>query len=181
MPRPYQIPPDNTEYAPSYAGYVNLVTHNDVLQALERQVVRTEALLRSLPPEAALQTYEPGKWTLNQVVGHMIDAERIFAYRALRFARGDRSPLHGFDQEPYARESGHEERTLTSLMDEFVPLRRSHLLLLQNLKDAAWLRDGTASNSLVTVRAMAWILAGHELHHVKVIREKYLWLAGASA
>jgi uncharacterized damage-inducible protein DinB len=165
--------PAPNEYAPYYEGYVSLV-EGDVLETLERQGAETAALLGRLTEEQGDSRYAPGKWSVKELVGHVIDAERVFAYRALRIARGDRTPLPGFDQDPYVANSNAAGRTLPSLADEFSHVRASTLALLRSLDDAAWSRSGVASDNEVTVRALAHIIAGHETHHIKILRERYL-------
>jgi hypothetical protein len=140
---------------------------------LERQLGETLALLRGFAEERAGAGYEPGKWSVKEVVGHMIDGERVFAYRALCFARGDRTPLPGFEQDDYVAGGNFNARTLADLIDELEAVRRATLSLLRGLDADAWRRAGTASDNEVSVRALAHIIAGHELHHVRVLREKY--------
>lgn len=167
--------PGPDEHAPYYARYVSLVPQGaDVLDALERQGRDTAALLRSLPPERATFRYAPGKWSIAESAGHVADAERVFSYRALRFARGDATPLPSFEQDGWVDASGHGHRPLASLADELEVVRGATLALLRPLDAEAWTRGGTASGHHVTVRALAWIIAGHELHHVGILRERYL-------
>lgn len=166
--------PAKDEYAPYYERYTSLVPEGDVVETLSRQLAETLALLGTVPEEKADSRYEPGKWSVKEVVGHIIDAERIFAYRALRFARGDRTPLPGFEQDGYIEAANFGARTLGDLADEFENVRRSTLKLFGNLDADAWLRRGAASDNEVSVRALAYIIAGHERHHVGVLRERYL-------
>jgi hypothetical protein len=165
--------PAASEYAPYYEKYVSMI-EGDVLETLERQGAETASLLGGLSEDAGRSRYEPGKWSVKELVGHVIDTERVFAYRALRFARGDRTPLEGFDQDPYVAAGNFDARTLRSLADEFHHVRASTLALLRSLDDAAWARGGPANGHEVTVRALAYILAGHEAHHVRILRERYL-------
>ena len=165
--------PDASEYAPYYERYVSQI-EGDVLETLERQGAQTLALLGGISEAAAGSRYEPGKWSVKELVGHMIDGERIFAYRALRFARGDATPLPGFDQDPYVAAGNFDARTLSSLAEEFRHVRASTLALFRGLDAEAWSRGGTASDNPVTVRAIAYIIAGHEAHHVGDLRERYL-------
>jgi hypothetical protein len=138
------------------------------------QIDETLALLRGLSEERATHRYAPGKWSVKEVVGHMIDGERIFGYRALRFARNDPTPLSGFDQEPYIASASFDACALDGLLDEFEHVRRGTVLMFRHLPAEAWLRQGVASDNPVTVRALAYIIAGHERHHVGVLRERYL-------
>jgi len=166
--------PEASEYAPYYEKYVSLVPAGDVVETLERQLEGTLALLRGLGEERAGSRYEPGKWSVRELVGHLIDAERVFAYRALRFARGDRTPIPGFEQDDYVRGGNFDARTLADLIDEFGAVRRATVALLRPLDPEAWRRTGTASDNPFSVRALAHIIAGHELHHVEILRTKYL-------
>jgi uncharacterized damage-inducible protein DinB len=166
--------PEPSEYAPYYARYVALVEGNDVLGALGSQIEDTLATLRGVPSDVSLGRYAPGKWSLREVVGHVIDAERIFAYRALRFARGDRTELPGFEQDDYAPAAQSDERRWEDLLAELELVRRGNILMFRGLPQEAWLRRGVASQNEMSVRALAYNIAGHELHHMKVIREKYL-------
>ena len=166
--------PEPGEYAPFYETYVSLIAETDVVGALERQTAEALALLRPIPEGRGGHRYEPGKWSVKQLVGHIIDAERIFAYRALAIARGDRRPLPGMDQDEYMAGADFDARTLAGLADEFEAVRRSNVLMLRAFTPEAWARRGTASDNEVTVRALAYILAGHEAHHVRVLRERYL-------
>lgn len=168
IPRPAQ-----TEYAPHYAGYVSRVPEGDVLAHLARQIDETRALLRDLPPSLAVHRYATGKWSVAEVVGHIADAERIFAYRALRFARGDATPLAPFDENAYVPAGSFDRRTLTDLVDELTTVRQATLALLGGLPDEAFALTGVASGRTVSVRALAFIIAGHELHHVAILRERY--------
>lgn len=166
--------PDPSEYGPFYARYISLVPDGDLLDTLTMQHEATQQLLRDLPEDRALFRPAPGEWSVKEVVGHMIDTERIFAYRALRFARADAQPLAGFDQDPYVAAADFDSRALSNLMEEFAALRRSHVLMFSGLSEAAWLRRGVASGNEVSARAAAWMIAGHELHHVLSLQEKYL-------
>jgi DinB superfamily len=166
--------PSAEEYAPYYEKYVTLVPAGDVVETLGRQGAETLALLRGLSEEQGASRYEPGKWSVKELVGHLIDAERVFAYRALRFARGDRTPVPGFEQDDYVLGGNFDARTLADLTDELEVVRRATLALLRPLGEAEWRRTGTASDHEVSVRALAHIIAGHELHHLRILRERYL-------
>lgn len=166
--------PGADEHAPYYSKYVELVPDGDIVTGLDRQGEETLDLLRGLSEERAASRYAPGKWSIKEVVGHIIDAERIFAYRALRFARGDRQPLAGFEQDDYITNANFDSRSIKDLADEFEHVRRSTILLFGNLDGEAWSRRGTASDAEVSVRALAYIIAGHERHHVGIIRSRYL-------
>lgn len=166
--------PQTNEYAAYYEKYVSLVAEGDVVETLERQGEETLALLQTVGEERAGHRYEPGKWSIKQVVGHVIDGERIFAYRALAIARGERQPLPGMDQDEYMAGSDFDSRTLADLSEEFSHVRRANVLMLRGLRDEAWSRRGVASDNEVTVRALVYIIAGHEAHHVQILRTRYL-------
>ena len=166
--------PEKNEYAPYYDKYVSLVPDGEVVETLERQIEDTLALLRGVGEERAGHRYAPGKWSIKEVVGHLIDTERIFAYRALAIARGEQKPLPGMDQNEYMAGANFDARTLADLLDEFERVRRSNVLMLRGLSDEAWSRRGVASDNEVTVRAIAYIIAGHEAHHVQILRTRYL-------
>lgn len=165
--------PAPSEYAPYYAGYINRVPEGDVLGQLARQFDETRALLRDLPPGRAVHRYAAGKWSVAEVVGHVTDAERIFAYRALRIARGDVTPLASFDENAYVPAGSFDRRTLPDLVDELAAVRHATLTLLRGLPAEAYERSGVASGRPVSVRALVFIMAGHELHHVAILRERY--------
>ncbi len=166
--------PGPTEYVPYFARYVGLVPDGDLLQAMERQLSETLGLLRGISPAKAEYRYAPEKWSIKQVIGHVSDCERMFCYRALSFARGDTTPLPAFDENEYVRQSNFGDRTLGDLAAEFEAVRSSTLHFFRSLNDDALQRRGVANNNGFTVRAIAYIIAGHERHHVKILREKYL-------
>lgn len=166
--------PQTTEYNSYYGKYLSLVPEGDVVATLSSQLDRTLSFLRGLSEEQADSRYAPDKWSVKEVVGHMIDSERIFGYRALRFARNDQTPLPGYEQDDYVRAGNFGSRSMRDLADEFEQVRRANLSLFRPLDDEAWLRLGTANDAEVSVRALAYILAGHETHHMQIIREKYL-------
>ena len=166
--------PGPDEYAPFYAGYVNAVPDGELLVLLRDQLAETEALLREFKGARADHRYGPDKWTVKEVVGHMADAERIFAYRALRFARGDRTPLPGFDENDFVRGSNFNARPLPEIAGELRSVRMATITLFAGLSEEALARRGPANGVEVSVRALAWITAGHERHHARIIRERYL-------
>lgn len=171
--------PDPSEYAPYYERYIGLVPAEPIVGLLESQGRDTVAFLRTIPEAKGNDRYAPGKWSINEVVGHLTDAERVFSYRALRFARNDASALAGFEQDDYVRDGGFESRTLRHLTDEFEAVRRATVLLFESIDEKASLRKGTASGNPVSVRAIAHIIAGHERHHAAILNERYLARAGA--
>lgn len=163
------------EYDPYTIMYIDNVPDDGLIVThLAEQQTQLDALLRSLPVEKLHYRYAPGKWTIKEILLHIIDAERIFLYRALRFARKDATPLSGYDQDPYVEASRANERSIDDLLEEFTHVRRSAVSFFSSLDNDAWMRSGTANNTSVSVRALAYIIAGHELHHLKIIKEKYL-------
>ncbi len=171
------------EYAPFYAGYVGhaiaAVTgtagaQDDALAHLAAQGERTAALLAGISEARAGFRYAPGKWSLREIVGHLADTERVMAYRALRIGRGDPTPLAAFDQDAYVAAAGFDTRTLADLAGELAAVRRATVALFSHFDAAALARRGTASGKAVSVRALAGIIAGHELHHLAILRERYL-------
>lgn len=161
------------EYSSFYQGYLDRVTSEPaLLPVLERQLHDIEALGR-LDEARASHRYADGKWSVREVVGHMADAERIFAYRMLRIARGDRTPLAGFDEKVYVDAAGFEARSMADVAGELADARRATLSLVRSLNEDTASREGEANNVRVTVRAIAWIMAGHVAHHVAVLRERY--------
>lgn len=166
--------PKNTEYLDWYAGYVGLVQETDVISALENQINEMKDFFSEISDEKALYAYAEGKWTIKELLGHINDGERVFAYRALRFSRKDESALNGFDENPYVENSNFNERKLADLLEEFVLLRKANLFIFKNLKESDWDNFGIASEAKVTVRALAYIMVGHARHHVKILKERYL-------
>lgn len=160
------------EYAPYYETYVRLVPEGEILGALEAQLDDMLFLLNSVAEEDSLFRHAPYTWSTREVVGHMSDSERVFGYRALRFARGDATPLPGFDEGAYARVADFDRVSLASLAEEFEAARRSNLQMFRNLGQEAWGRGGEANGSRVTVRALAYILVGHARHHTAILRKR---------
>lgn len=164
--------PESNEYGVYYGKYISLVPEGDILVTLETQAPETAALL-SRPDADGDFRYAPGKWSLKESLGHVIDAERVFAYRAMRIARNDKTPLASFEQDDYVKYGPFGHCSLAGLVEEFVTVRKATLSLFRALDEEAWIRRGLASEKEVTVRALAYIIAGHELHHRKIFREKY--------
>jgi hypothetical protein len=165
--------PQAGEYAPYYARYISLVPGEDILNTLDEQRRQMMLLLCGRDDDDADFRYAPEKWSGKEVIGHICDTERIFAYRALRIARNDATPLEGFEQDDYVRYGAFTQRPLSDLVEEFAAVRRGTLSLLRNLDEAAWSRRGIANKNEVSVRALAYIIAGHELHHRRILEEKY--------
>jgi hypothetical protein len=166
--------PAPDEYAPHYATYVGSVPDGDVTRTLAEQGEKFIALLKHLSDQQANHAYAPGKWSVKEVILHIADGERIFSYRALRMARGDATPLAPFDENAYALSCEANGRPLDTLLGEFAAVRGATLALLRWLPEAAWTRRGTASGKEISVRALAWIAAGHALHHERILVERYL-------
>lgn len=173
--------PQASEYGSFYQRYIDLASEEDVVAALDAQSQETAALLGGLSEEQATQRYAPDKWSIKQLVGHVADSERIFAYRALSIARGETKPLPGFDQDPYVANSGADERSISDLAGELAAVRRANVMMLRALPQEAWRRIGTASDNPISVRAIAFIILGHERHHVRILRERYLAATPRSA
>ena len=161
------------DYAPYAEQYVVLVHGEDIVGALEIQLKQTTTLFSGRSERDGNFRYAPDKWTVKEVVGHVADTERVFAYRAMRFARGDQTPLAGFEQEDYVRAAHFGTRTLADLVEEYVDVRHASLSLFRSLDEEAWQRRGVASDNSVTVHALAYLIAGHELHHRKILEERY--------
>jgi len=166
--------PKAGEFATYYGRYIDLATEDDVVAALDAQSHETATLLGGISEQQAAHRYEPDKWSVKQLVGHVTDAERIFAYRALCIARGDTTQLPGFEQDPYVATAGSDDRSIADLAEEFATVRKSNVMMLRGLPEEAWSRVGTASDNQISVRALAFILLGHERHHLRILRERYL-------
>jgi hypothetical protein len=166
--------PPASEYAPYQAGYVASVPDGDIFEILSRQGAEFPTFVRSLGEARGNYRYAPDKWTVKEMIGHVNDTERVFSYRALRFARADATPLSSFEQDQYVPTGNFGVRTLASLADEFAHLRAATLDLYYHLDEEALARRGTASGFVVSVRAMAYVIAGHVAHHERMLREKYL-------
>ena len=166
--------PSSSEYAPFYAGYVAGVPDGDLIALLEEQGQGTLALLGAISEEKSNYRYAPGKWTVREVLGHIMDGERVFSYRALTFARGDAGPLPSFDENAWAAASNAGRRTMKDLLAEYRAVRAATVALFASLGAEEFARSGVASKNPVTVRALAYIVAGHERHHLRILRERYL-------
>jgi len=171
--------PETNEFDPYYGRYISLVEGDDVLPVLETQAGELRALFNEMPEENGGFAYAIGKWTIKEVLSHIIDGERIFSYRALRISRGDATPIEGFEQDGYIENSNADNRPFTDLIDEFELQRRSNMLFFNNLSEEGALRAGTASEKPVSVRALAYIMAGHVTHHINIFRERYIGLTRA--
>ena len=165
--------PQPGEYAPYYDRYISLVADNDILNTLDEQRRQTLLVLSGRSEADGDFRYAPEKWSAKEVLGHVCDAERVFAYRALRIARADATPMEGFEQDDYVRNGPFAYRLLSDLIEEYIAVRRATLSLLRNLDEAAWSRRGIANKNEVSVRGLAYIIAGHELHHRRILEERY--------
>jgi uncharacterized damage-inducible protein DinB len=165
--------PQPAEYAAYCEKYIALVPGNDIVSVLEAQRLQTAQLFAARSERDGNFRYAPDKWTVKEVLGHVTDSERIFAYRALRIARQDQTPLSGFEQDDYVRAGAFGERSLNDLVEEFQAVRSATVALFRPLGEEAWMRRGVANKNEVTVRALAFIIAGHELHHREILNERY--------
>ena len=165
--------PQPDEYPAYAAGYVNLVGNGPILEILEYQQQNTYNFFVKMDPDKAGYTYADSKWTVKQVLGHMVDTERVFAYRALVFSR-EAVELPGFDQDVYMEKATFNSRTLEDIANEFKSVRESSLHLLRSITDEQQTQKGIASGNPVSVRALAYLIAGHEMHHIKILKERYL-------
>ena len=165
--------PEPGEYAPYYERYISLIPGSEILGTLESQRRQMMLLLSGRDEDEGDIRYAPDKWTAKEVLGHVCDTERIFAYRALRISRGDRTPIEGFEQDDYVRNGPFGRAPLAEIVEDYIAVRRATLTLLRNLDEEAWMRRGVANKNEVTVRALAYIIAGHEVHHRRILEEKY--------
>jgi len=162
------------EYDPYYQKYVGLVPEDEIVPALDGQTDELDKLFDGVPEEKGTFAYADGKWTLKEVLSHLIDGERMFAYRVFRIARGDKTPIEGFEQDGYIENSHANRRTFSELLNEFRLLREANVLFFKNLETGDWVRTGTANNVEISVRSLAWIMVGHIRHHTAILRERYL-------
>jgi hypothetical protein len=168
--------PENNEYPLYYARYVNLIEDGDIVSVLDQQKLNMTRLLNSIGEEAAGFRYAADKWSIKEVLGHIMDVERVFLYRALRFARKDDTPLAEFNQDKYIAAANFDSRTLISLSDEYRAMREYTILFFSGLDSTMFDNLGIASEQSFSVRAIAYIIAGHELHHIHILNDKYLQL-----
>jgi hypothetical protein len=167
------VRPAEGEYAPFYARYVALVPETDILAVLERQAGELRQLAASVPAERETYRYAEGKWSVREVLGHLVDGERVFGYRAFCISRGERAALPSFDEDQYVGEARCDAIPLRELAGELALVRESNLAVLRRLEPRQWERVGTASGKPITVRALAWVMAGHPRHHAEILRERY--------
>jgi len=165
--------PEAGEYAPYYERYISLVSGTDIVGTLESQRRQMLLLLSGREESEGDFRYAADKWSAKEVIGHVCDSERIFAYRVLRISRGDRTPMEGFEQDDYVRNAPFANRPLAEVIEDYIAVRRATLTLLRNLDEAASMRRGIANRNEVSVRAVAYLIAGHEVHHRRILEEKY--------
>ena len=165
--------PEPGEYASYYERYISLITGSDILGTLDGQRRQMLLLLSGRDESDGDIRYAADKWSAKEVLGHVCDTERIFAYRALRISRGDRTPIEGFEQDDYVKNGPFARAPLAEIIEDYIAVRRATLTLLRNLEEAAWTRRGVANKNEITVRALAYVIAGHELHHRRILEEKY--------
>ncbi|MFT3743570.1 MAG: DinB family protein [Pyrinomonadaceae bacterium] len=166
--------PETNEFAPYYNTYISTVEGNNVMPVLESQTSELRSIFAEMPEDKGTFAYAEGKWTLKEALSHLIDGERIFAYRILRISRGDKTPIEGFEQDDYIATSNANNRSFADLLDEFDLQRQSNLILVKNISDDGSRLVGTASDNPISVRALTYIMAGHVTHHLGVLRERYL-------
>jgi hypothetical protein len=165
--------PMSDEYGPFYAEYISNVVEVDPVAVMQSQCDATRELLGQVTEDRSLFRYGSNKWSIREVVGHLADAERVFSYRAMRIAREDETPIEGFDEDAYVRGARFDRRPLAELLEEWVSVRRSTIALFRGFDPAAWQRRGTANTVRFSVRAIAFIIPGHERHHARVLKERY--------
>ena len=167
-------PPERTEAAPYYFTYIDRISSPDIVRVLESQLDETQTLLGGISSEKSLHRYAPGKWSIRQVLNHVNDTERVFVFRAFWFARGFEHPLPTFDQDAAVATAAADQLSWESHLEEFRAVRSATLALFKSLPEEAWMRRGVASGNSVTVRALAYIVAGHAAHHMAILQERYL-------
>jgi hypothetical protein len=167
--------PEASEYAPNYAGYIQQVPEGDLLQILSNQLGKLELVLQSVDDQQGLFRYAPGKWSIKEVIGHITDTERVMSYRLLRIARGDSATsLPGFDENQFVEGAAFDRKTIQQLLFEMKAVRTATLALVEGLEDEVWTRRGLTNGKIVSARALAYIIAGHWVHHIQIIEERYL-------
>ena len=170
--------PSDTEYAPYFSRYIDLVAEAEFAAVLAGQPAEYGALLGGLSQKQAGFRYAPEKWSIREVLGHVIDAERVFGYRALCIARGETVSLPSFDENAYAAKAGHDACALLELLEELGHVRRGHIALFAHLGQSAWERTGTVNQNPISVRGLAYIMTGHARHHAKILKERYAAVLG---
>ena len=172
--------PTETEYAPYYQGYVDQVNENDIMAVLRSELDDLDVLLARVPAEKETYAYAEGKWSIREIIGHLIDGERVFGYRALCIARGEKQNLPGFEQNDYMQTAPYSRIELEDLLSEMRLVRLSNIAMFRSLDEDAWNRVGVANANEVSVRALAFVMGGHVRHHMNVLKERYLTSAASS-
>lgn len=167
--------PANTDYGDYYKNYISLVEEDDLVLALSASVLRSEEFWNSIPEEKGNYRYAEGKWSIKELLQHIIDTERIFSYRALAFARGEKTALPGYDENHYADNCLADSRPLHDMVEELALVRKSTIMLFKSFDESVLDNIGKASGSNLSVRAAGFIIVGHEIHHMNVVRERYLF------
>lgn len=166
--------PGSDEYVHFYTTYIEVVDKGNIINTLNAQMHECYTLINTVPAEKAYYAYAPGKWTLKEVIGHMIETERVFCFRTLAISRGEQQPLPNMNQEEYIEGNNYNQRTLANLANEYLAVRVSTLHLLNSMTKEMIEKTGKIGESEISVRALAFIIAGHERHHINILREKYL-------
>jgi hypothetical protein len=166
--------PQPAEYDEYYQKYVSLVPEEEIIPALGNQIEELRQLFEGFAEERGTFAYADGKWTVKEVLSHVIDGERMFAYRCFRIARGDKTPIEGFEQDGYIENSHANRRPIAELIEEFTLLRKANVMFFRNLESDDWTRTGTANNVEISVRSLAWIMVGHVRHHAAILEGRYL-------
>jgi hypothetical protein len=174
MSKPIIGRPEATEFADFQTAYISKIPGADIMTFLREQIDAATTLLRGVDEDKGNYRYAPEKWSVKELLGHAIDTERVFAYRALVFSRNDNAELPGFEESAWAKHAGHGTVPLQALLAEFETVRRATIYLFGNLDGAAWMRSGTADNRHVSVRALAYLIAGHTQHHLDILKSRYL-------
>jgi uncharacterized damage-inducible protein DinB len=166
--------PTPNEYNPYFEGYINQVPEGNIISLMESQLDDTIRFLKEIPLEKHDYRYAENKWTVKEVLGHIIDCERIFSYRALRIARNDKTPLPGFEQDDYIKHANFSQLKFEDLIEQFFGLRKSTLLMFESFEEEYFTRIGVSNNHEISSRALAYIIVGHVTHHINIIKERYL-------
>lgn len=166
--------PKSSEYAPFYSGYIDAVPVGNIFQTLEFQLDETLSLFQNITEDQSMLKYSEDKWTIKEVLGHIVDSEWIFSNRALRFSRSDQAELPGFDQDEYIYNANFNKLSIKSILDQFYHLRKANLLLFKSFSKDQTLNIGIANKNIISVRAIIYITSGHQKHHIDVLKERYL-------
>jgi uncharacterized damage-inducible protein DinB len=166
--------PTENEYPDYYHPYIKLVPNGEIVQILQENLLAVATLFKGLTEEETNLRYAPGKWSVKEVLGHIIDTERIMTYRLLRVSRGDQTPLAGFNETDYVEAAKTHNLSMEAILEDFKATRNAAITLIKNTPEEAWVNKGNANGMEITTRAIAYIIAGHEMHHRKIVEERYL-------